>query len=259
MISCLMVTASDPRRFDFLRLSVDAYMRQTYPHRELIIVVNDGGEALAAITNYVDGLGRSDIRITAAPGPHTLGALRNISVVCAMGDVLCQWDDADLIHPRRLEVQLAALLERGGLCLFLAEFMLFFTSSRTLHCLNFAGTPWRAASGTLMCWRRAEIDYPEQGPTARRGEDTAVLEQLQRQDGFQTLAGAGHLYVYMSHGANTWSGDFHRMLADELSISERLLQRREARLRADLSAIDFGPGPVDVMGRNGLAFTLGEE
>jgi glycosyltransferase involved in cell wall biosynthesis len=239
-----------------MRQSVEAYIGQTYPNRELIIVANGDGTALAAVGGLVETLGRSDIRIIDIPTPHSLGALRNISLDQARGEVICQWDDDDLIHPRRLEMQMNALLEGGGLCMFLSEFMLFFKSSRTLHWLNFAGTPTRAAPGTLMCWKTAKIRYPEFGDVSLRGEDTAVTEQLQRQDGFKGLAGAAHLYIYVIHGANTWPSEFHQMLVDKLSISKRLLQRREAQLRTDLAVIDFGPGPIDIMGWNGLAFTL---
>jgi hypothetical protein len=46
------------------------------------------------------------------------------------------------------------------------------------------------------------------------------------------------------------------MLAQELSISQGLLRRREMQLRESLSVFDLGAEPITVMGNNGPAFTL---
>jgi hypothetical protein len=80
--------------------------------------------------------------------------------------------------------------------------------------------------------------------------------QLQRDDGLHALAGAPHLYVYVSHGGNSWADDHHEMLDTRLGISRGLLLRREAQLREGLRPFDFGPGDVTVRGNNGSAFTL---
>ena len=101
MISCLMVTLSTPHRIDYAKRSIDAYCRQTHADRELVVVVDraapDGGHALSA---HIRSLGRDDIRIAVASVPLRLGGLRNLSIDIARGDVLCQWDDDDLSHPR---------------------------------------------------------------------------------------------------------------------------------------------------------------
>jgi hypothetical protein len=65
-----------------------------------------------------------------------------------------------------------------------------------------------------------------------------------------------HLYVYVSHGENSYGNDHHEMLAARLGISRALLLRREAQLREGLRPFDFGPGDVTVQGYNGPAFTL---
>ena len=70
------------------------------------------------------------------------------------------------------------------------------------------------------------------------------------------MPGAPHLYVYVSHGANTWDASHHSMLARELSISQSLLRRREGQLREGVRPFEFGPGEVAVRGYNGVALTL---
>jgi hypothetical protein len=65
-----------------------------------------------------------------------------------------------------------------------------------------------------------------------------------------------HLFLYVSHGSNSWDAGHHRMLASELAISRGLLKRRENEIREGLAPFDFGEGPVAIQGNNGLAFTI---
>lgn len=258
LISCLMVTLPVPERFDRLKESVAGYLGQTYERRELVVVANGGTpEALAAIKAHIASLGRDDIRMLEPPGILTLGALRNISKASARGEVVCQWDDDDLYHPERLERQLAALVQSGAEGVCLQEVMQFFPGERSLYCTNWRATPNRAHPGTLMRWRHAPVAYPETGEAARLGEDSDVVQQLQRRGGYGVLADAPHLHIYVSHGGNSWDQGHHRMLATSLGLSQGLLRRREAVLRDGLSVFDFGPGEVTLRGSNGPAFTIG--
>lgn len=257
LVSCLMVTLPSPQRLAFLKRAIAAYCAQTYSPRELVIVLDQGtADAKAAITEHVATLGRDDVRIIESPCAMSLGALRNLSRASARGEVHCQWDDDDLHHPQRVERQLAALAASGAQAVCLQEVMLFFTASHEIYWTN-----WRAAEptvmpATLMCLATAPVRYPESGPNSRLGEDTDVALQFLRLGALHPLADAPHLYVYVCHGANTWGGDFHPMLAARLGLSQGLLLRREARIRESLRAFDFGPGPVSVRGPNGAAFTI---
>jgi glycosyltransferase involved in cell wall biosynthesis len=258
LISCLMVTLPVPERFERLKQSLAGYAAQTYARRELVIVANGGTpEALAAIKAHVAGLGRDDIRIVEPPGSLTLGALRNVSKASARGEVVCQWDDDDLYHPERLERQLDALARSGAEAVCLQQVMQFFTVERLLYCLNFHIGGESVFAGSLMCWTRTPIVYPESGERSRLGEDTDVACQLVERGGLHALADMPHLYVYVCHGANSWSDWHHRGVARYRGLSPGLLRRREAQLRQDLSVFDFGPGAVAVQGSNGPAFVIG--
>src|SRR5579871_2390689 len=95
LVSCLMVTVG-AARLPFLRRSLADYCRQTYPRRELVIIVDPAcGDGGGVVGDYVASLGRSDIRIEPAEGAVTLGALRNRARAAAQGDIHCQWDDDD--------------------------------------------------------------------------------------------------------------------------------------------------------------------
>jgi glycosyltransferase involved in cell wall biosynthesis len=261
LISCLMVTLPVHDRFARLKHSIAGYLAQTHGRRELVVVLDAGtlGTTAAAIKGHVATLGRDDIRIIEVAGTPTLGALRNFSKASARGEVVCQWDDDDLHHPERLERQLAALIQSRveGVCL--QEVMQFFPAERSLYCTNWRATEAKAHPGTLMRWSRSAVLYPETGERARLGEDLDVVLQLQDRGAYAVLAGAPHLYVYVSHGGNSWNDGHHRMLANSLGLSQGLLRRRESALREGLAPFDFGPGAVNVRGANGAAFSLGRE
>lgn len=258
LVSCLMVTLPVPDRWAGLVRSVDDYLRQTHERRELVIVVDtrvQGGTG-SAIEDYVSGLGRSDIHVIAPARAMSLGALRNVSLAEAKGDLVCIWDDDDMRHPERVTRQVEALVEAGAEGLCLTHILQFFPSERRLYCANWRVTDAGGLPASLLCWRSAPIVYPETGATADRGEDMAVLEQLQARGRFHLLDDAPHLYVYVSHGKNAYDEGHHRALLG-LAISQGLLRRREAALREGLAAFDFGPGPVIVQGSNGVAFVIG--
>ena len=132
LVSCLMVTLPAPGRFAYACASIDAFCRQTYAHTELLVVIDggtaNGGTALGRqrLKEHIASLNRPNIRIFEPDGELSLGALRNMSVENAAGEILCQWDDDDLHHPERLQHQVEALLRGGYDALFLQEVMQYF-------------------------------------------------------------------------------------------------------------------------------------
>lgn len=252
-ISALMVTR--PERRVLMSAAIEAWLAQTHPNRELVIVVDQGPAAeRAAAVASIEAFGRNDIRYTFPDRPLTLGALRNFSVSSATGEVICQWDDDDVHHPDRLAAQLSAMNEaRSDACL-LEDVLLWRQRSDTIYWTNWKATPTGGHPATLMCRRSAMPRYPESGPSADRHEDVALLELLRAAHDVHCLAGAPHLYVYVGHGANA-SGDEHiDMLVERLAISRGLLLKREANLR--LAIAHAIPAGVTVAGSNGPAFTF---
>lgn len=258
LVSCAMVTLPVPERAPYFRQSVADYCHQTWPRRELVIVPDVGDpRARESLVEHVASLGRDDIRIVDLPGKHSLGALRNASIANARGDLVCQWDDDDLYHPERIAAQVDMFRNSDVDVLCLEDAFLYFAASRTLHHVSFRMTQERAFPGSLMVRRDMAPRYPEDGPTAIRGEDSVGLRQLIEGRRFAVVTGAPHLYVYVVHGANTWEPGHYRMIAERLSSSRMLLRRHEEELRAGLAPYDFGPGEVEVRGYNGVAFRLG--
>ncbi len=257
LVSCLTVTKATAERLAFLQAAIDAYLAQTYPHRELVLVLDHGpSEVAAAIRRRVAALGRADIRVVAAPEGLTLGALRNLSRASARGAVHCQWDDDDVHHPTRVARQFEAMTAAGALAVAQRDLFQFFPADRALYWTNWRQTEVTVMPGTLMMRADAAVAYPESGDAAQRGEDTAVARQLQAVGGLLAQADAPELMVYVSHGANTWDAGHHAMLARRLGLSAGLLRRREAQIRTALAGVDLGPGPIVVHSPAGPAFTL---
>lgn len=256
-VSCLMPTLARPERLASAKKSIDNFVRQTLVKKDLVIIFHGGDESVQrALREYVEALRCDNIRTSMAPSELNLGQLRNFSLKVATGDVLCQWDDDDLYHPQRLERQLQFLLEGGFEAVYLQEVMQYFPSASAIYWTNWRATEAAGHPGTLMVRREVPIQYPTQGSTAHLGEDLEVAKGLIARGRVGYLTGMPHLFVYVSHGANSWHDGHHKMLADQLSISQALLRRREAQVREGLAPHGFSPGRISVMGSNGPAFTL---
>ena len=258
MISCLMVTLD---RLALAKLAIRSYAEQSYPSRELIIVT-DGEESFrSALTRYVEELGIAGVRIL-YPGSHglTLGALRNISMETARGEIICQWDDDDYSHPERLAVQARQMLAQAAGASFFTDHLQYIEPEGTLSWLDWSIDGrnkgfLELAPGTLMMHRDTRFRYVESGPDARRGEDWLFMEAVYGSIPVAPLKGVGHLYLYRYHGRNTFSRDHHSSLRAERS-------RSNAQLLSDVDILQDAiryypiPRPCAVVGREGLAFVL---
>jgi glycosyltransferase involved in cell wall biosynthesis len=252
-----MITLAQPVRLPYAKRSIDDFCRQTHADKSLLLILSGGEEPVQqALRDYVASLGRDDIRVITLPPELNLGELRNHSLEAATGDVLCQWDDDDLNHPRRVELQLARLIEGDFEAVYFQEVMQYFPTAKVLYWTNWRATEATGHPGTLMVRRDVPIHYPTQGNLARLGEDLQVARDLIARGRVGYLAGMPHLFTYVSHGANSWHDGHHRMLADELSISHGLLRRREAQIREGMAPYGLDAGTVSVLGNNGPAFTL---
>ena len=256
-VSCLMVTLPVPERLTMARRSIDDFCRQTLANKTLIVVINGGVQPVGeALRGYIATLNRQDIYIVEPPGVLNLGQLRNIGLEAASGDIVCQWDDDDRFHPDRLQKQAAVLIENALEAVYLQEVMQYFPEKRALFWTNWHATPALAHPGTLMAQRSALLRYPTQGDAARLGEDLELARALIKRNRVGYLGGMPHLYVYVSHGANSWNDGHHAMLRDQLAISRALLLRREPKIRAGLAPYGFSESNVTVFGSNGEAFVL---
>jgi glycosyltransferase involved in cell wall biosynthesis len=191
LISCLCVS----KRQSQLKNAIESFSQQTYPNKELIVVVNRNDKKCV---DYLKKVSVKNVRyfIGGDSDKVSLGELRNISVEKSKGEYFCQWDDDDWYHNKRLEVQMDEALKNNKAGSVLAYWLMF----DSLHKKAYMSFPhiW---AGTILCERSVFSDsmrYPDQ-PT---GEDTAFLRQLYMKNCLYPIVMPA-LYVYVFHGANT--------------------------------------------------------
>jgi glycosyltransferase involved in cell wall biosynthesis len=255
LISCLMVTGAGPERAPWFTVALQGYCRQSYPHTEMVIVLDQPAtEDRARIERQVAELGRSDIRIICPPGKLPLGALRNLSMDAASGELVCLWDDDDVHHPHRVERQLAHLRATGADAVLLADCLHLFMQQGQCFWVNWQRTRYGGLPGTLLARRDHGLRYPEEGRYAKAGEDTDLLQRLATTSRIEYLKAPPFLYIYRFHGANTWQLDHHAMLAGRFcEPRERLLEHQPALL-SSLRGLDLGVSQLLLADQKGLAY-----
>jgi hypothetical protein len=232
-----MVTKGTPERLAGLATAIACFRQQTYPRIELVIVSYAmDPDAPHPVRALVNSMGVEGVRIIIVEDKPTLGALRNLSMRASNGAFLCQWDDDDLHHPQRVADQVASLTNAGAKGVLLQDVLQYFPMTKQLWWTNWHATEARGHPGTLLCTTDAGISYPELGDDALRGEDLAVTRQLIAANALTTLRDKPHLYVYVSHGQNTYEMEHHHMLSNRLSVSRGRIVRQEVQLRSQLTA-----------------------
>ncbi|MDR3415100.1 MAG: glycosyltransferase family A protein [Nevskia sp.] len=187
-ISCLMVTRG---RLPRARLAIDCYLRQTYPDKELVIVTESPEPEL---DEHLAALNHPDLRlVTVPPSTGRLGALRNVAVEQARGELVCQWDDDDLYDPQRLEVQYGILRQAQAQACLMQRWLLWWPARRRL-----AVSRARRWEGSILCLKSAMPRYPD----LAQGEDTPAIQQL-CVSARVALFSLPQLYLYVWHGSNT--------------------------------------------------------
>lgn len=196
LVSCLMVTRN---RYELARLSMQSFCNQTYSNRELVIL-DDGDDARLA--QEIATLGDPRIRyISPSEKNLSLGALRNRAVAEARGLYVCQWDDDDLYDPRRIEIEMSALMRHEARAVMLSRITIWMPARKRLKISH-----RRTWEGTMICEKAIMPEYPDQ----RAGEDTEVVKILS--DRYKiAYVEMPRLYLYSFHGRNTWTSDHFEM------------------------------------------------
>lgn len=259
LISCLMVTANG--RFEHLKRSVQCYLDQIYPNKELVIVNEGSLEYQNQITQHIQTLNRTDIRTEFLCNQYTLGGLRNISIALANGDIFVQWDDDDFNTPNRLTTQYSFLYRhpKVQVCYFSDQLHYYFQTKEIYwedwgKYLSGGNIKYKLIPGTIMAYKKdLQARYPSSGAKCRTGEDTVFSNQLLRLGvNVDVLSGCGNLQVYSFHGKNVFDIEHHQVLSRVRSYYRTEILERRTLIYKTLNYFKFGE--VKVMGRDGLAF-----
>ena len=257
LISCLMVTRD---RLALAMRAMRCFADQTYPARELVVVSEGDDWYRAALVRYADAHQIANVRVLPARPGLTLGALRNLTLDEAVGPVVCQWDDDDCSHPDRLAAQSAAMEAEGAAACFLTDHLQYLEDEGLLFWIDWTMNgqitdEWQLFPGTVMMRRDERFRYPEEGPYSRRGEDSVLVEHLNRSVPIARIAGMGHLYLYHYHGGNTFPREHHRRITSCAGPIDRVRAMADDIRRA----VDYYPvpKPIPVVGAEGPAFVAG--
>src|SRR5262249_10313121 len=214
LVSCLMVTRD---RVALAKRSIMCFARQTYQERELVIVTDGDLRARQSLERFIAETGLEHVRLVHEKRAGlTLGQLRNVAVDAAAGEVLCQWDDDDCYHPDRIRVQMEHMVGNKARACYLTDHFQFLDDDRALVWVDWTlggkSGKDQLLPGTVVMFKDNRFRYPESGPFAQRGEDSALLYQIYDTVPVAAATGLGYLYLYNYHGRNTFDRDHHYRL-----------------------------------------------
>lgn len=111
-VSCICVTFN---RYDRLRTAIDAFLKQTYEPKQLVIV-DDSTDAMPIEVNQLLAANKRSIKYVRLAKRRTIGYKRNKAISSSTGDVVSIWDDDDIHFPSRLDVQVRTLVQQHPSC-----------------------------------------------------------------------------------------------------------------------------------------------
>jgi len=211
LVSCLCVTRKRPAK---LRRAIDCYLAQSYPNKELVILVEDDDTETLSFLERCEHQERLSVHLVPAVPKLTLGQLRNASIYVCEGALFCQWDDDDWYHAERLTAQVAAVTKAHQSATFLTHWFIFDASTAKAYF-----SPQRLWEGSILC-KKSLITDKLGYPTLDRMEDAFFVNALVANAGVYPLA-APSLYIYEIHSSNTWNREHFELL---LAMSQPLSQ-----------------------------------
>ncbi|MGW4130910.1 glycosyltransferase family 2 protein [Amycolatopsis japonica] len=240
--------------------AIRCYARQRYPARELVIVSQGGAQYRAQLAGMAHAHDLTDVRIIDTDPGLRLGALRNISLDAADGDLVCIWDDDDCSHPDRLAVQVAELIGNGAHTCFLSDHLQLFEQEGSLYWVDWTlPTPkarFPLLPGTMLMTNDRRFRYAESGRYEHFGEDWGLLLELHERVRVHHISGHGRLYLYSYHGENTFSRAHHQKIRIR-SRSRAAIAELESDIRTAMAHYPV-PKPVLVYGADGPVFSISD-
>lgn len=168
LVSCLLPTAD---RRCFVPRAIEHFLRQDYPHRELVIV-DDGDDAVADLVPC-----DPRIRYHRTERQATIGGKRNLACSLARGELVAHWDDDDWAADHRLTRQVHALRASGAEVCGLSV-VRFFDPVRSRAWEYRWGDARRAwVHGATLLYRRVAWER-HRFPELTQGEDTRWVWSL---------------------------------------------------------------------------------
>lgn len=210
LVSCLCITFN---RINYLKKAIQCFLSQTHKNSELIIVCDRlDVETIRLLVQL------QSPKIKVFPqeemSSKTLGELRNISLTCATGDYVCNWDDDDWSNIDRIERQLEAIHRHKKPACILSRLFIFnevanegFLSYRRM---------WE---NTIMVNRNFLVKNGIRYPHINSHEDYQLVNSIIQSNALYPVEDAT-LYIYRYTGKNTCTKEhFDRLFGYSFGLS----------------------------------------
>lgn len=209
LFSCLCVTENRPGFLPWLLWNFD---KQTWPHRELVIVDSSPQPFVSD---------RPGVRILTAPTGTGVAAKRNMALQAAQGELLTWFDDDDWQHPHKLALLAEALGDER--LVYAGTAHGWFVDLATGRCARHAGSGKQPIFNSAGFRRAAVLPlrFPEK---QRKATDTRWLQAIQRQhSGRCALLDREDLFFWLCHEQNLSNPAGRRRFPQELSHLQTLV------------------------------------
>ena len=204
-ISCLLVT-KDAMKFPYLVKAYGCYRAQTYENKELVIICGGSCDYFNEINKLVENTPRVSLyHIDEDATGLTLGDVRNISIEKASGDIIVNWDDDDLNHPQRLEIQLKQMQDEGSDVSYFTDQMHYLYDTKEMFWVNWGND---CIPGTFMAWKDKIQNFKH--PSQPLAEDAVLRDEILSSDlKVSKISRQGYLYVYTFNAHGVYNRDHH--------------------------------------------------
>ncbi|MCC7078801.1 MAG: glycosyltransferase [Acidimicrobiia bacterium] len=242
LVSCVMPTGAGRERF--VPKALDHWSRQTYTHREMI-VVDDAPDPAPGRAACRDRTGVSYIPVPAT----SLGEKLNVGVEAARGSVVQKWDDDDIYRPAFLETATRWLARTPADARFVVwdSYLVYLAWSGGLYRTG----PGHKA-GPSICFGRELWEANPFRDVPRAVDSHWIADHPD----FTAVTGHEDELILVRHGANTWT-EFHGIHVDgyieaelerwpvpfstvidpdDQEFYDRLREELHARMRLDIAA-----------------------
>ena len=268
LVSAVMITR--PARFEWAKEAYLDFLAQTWPHRRLVMVVQydesqvqtkeSADEVWRINQEWVSWLReqpevfRCAVVITTAP--KSLGELRNLALKDEVrSGFVCQWDDDDRFHPRRIEVQVAPLLqvpEAAGTVL--RSQIYYHRDTHEAHWIDWRIAPTSSSGamipGTLLWRYQPTLRYPDM----KRGEDSAFLRDVAGLGSIELPETGPWLYLRSWHNQNTTPHGVYR--ANVRDRCWKFSARSFEPVAQELRAFPRLPQPFTLVSRDNVRISI---
>ena len=225
LVSCIMPTYN---RRHFVPQAIKYFLRQDYPHKELIIL-DDGTDT---IRDLVPDL--PEMQYMALPTKLTVGEKRNLAVEASHGEIIVHWDDDDWMHPGRIRYQVEPLLRASADVSGISKVLFYDVRTAQLWLYEYPKQQHEWLYGGSLCYHKAFWAKKRFAPL-NIGEDTQFI--WTRPMGKMLALPDFHFYVALIHPHNT----------SEKSLSGAWWHRWQGESAAELLGEDwvfYRPGPL---------------